>query len=188
MRVISGTAKGRKLKAPKGNIRPLSDQAKEALFNILQNKISDSYFLDLFAGTGSVGIEALSRGATLSIFVEIDKRTVNVIRENLEDCGFSDRAEVYALDVVRALKILKRKAAKFDIIFLGAPYDSPNLEIALQELSDGSLLKAETVVVAEHRRQRKLEASYGKLQAFREARYGETVLTFYENRSLPGQF
>lgn len=186
MRVISGIAKSKKLKVPPGKIRPLSDQAKEALFNILQNKIAGCYFLDLFAGSGAVGIEALSRGATLSIFVELDKKTVQVIRENLENCGFSDRAEVYALDVIRALKILKHKEAKFDIIFLGAPYDSPKLEEALQQLADGNLLKVDGVVIAEHRRQHKLEGAYGKLQSFREAKYGETVLTFYENCSLSG--
>lgn len=184
MRVISGVAKGKKLKSPKGKIRPLSDQAKEALFNILQNKVIDCYFLDLFAGTGSVGIEALSRGATLSIFVELDKKAVQVIRENLQNCGFTDRAEVYALDVIRAIKILKRKQAKFDIIFMGAPYGSPNLEKTLHELSDGALLKGKGIVVAEHRKQHRLEESYGSLKKLRDARYGETVLTFYESRNI----
>lgn len=179
MRVIAGTAKGKTLKSPKGNTRPLSSQAKEALFNILQNKISDSYFLDLFAGSGAVGIEALSRGATLSIFVELDKKTVQVIRDNLESCNFTDRTEVYVLDVVRALKILKRKEAKFDIIFIGAPYGSPNLERAVQELSDGTLLNPNGIVIAEHRKQHKLEDEYSALKIIRETRYGETVLKFY---------
>ncbi|MFC1511055.1 16S rRNA (guanine(966)-N(2))-methyltransferase RsmD [Candidatus Margulisiibacteriota bacterium] len=184
MRVISGTAKGKKLKVPKGKIRPLTDRAREALFNILQSRIADSCFLDLFAGTGSVGIEALSRGATLAIFVELEKSSVRVIRENLENCDVSDRAEVYELDVVRALRILKLKEAKFDIIFIGAPYGSPNLEKALQELSDGNMLRPKGVVVAEHRKQHKLLESYGQLQAAREAKYGETVLTFYEDSNL----
>lgn len=187
MRVITGTAKGKRLKAPRGKIRPLSDQAKEALFNILQNKISDAYFLDLFAGTGSVGIEALSRGATLSIFVEIDKRTVNVIRENLENCGLADRAEVYALDVIRALRILKRKAAKFDIIFLGAPYDSPNLEKALVKLSETEILKSDGILIAEHRKQHKMQEQYGKLKVLRDVRYGETMLSFYGINPSPSK-
>ncbi|NQT30059.1 MAG: 16S rRNA (guanine(966)-N(2))-methyltransferase RsmD [Candidatus Saganbacteria bacterium] len=184
MRVISGKAKGKKLNSPKGKTRPLSDQVKEALFNILQNRICDCYFLDLFAGSGAVGIEALSRGATLSIFVELDKKTVRVIRENLELCSFSDRAEVYALDVLRALRILKRKGAKFDIIFIGAPYDSPNLEKVLAELSDGSLLNERGIVVAEHRRQHKIQDQYEKLVVFRSVKYGETELTFYESSNL----
>jgi len=184
MQVISGSAKGKKLKSPKGNIRPLSSQAKEALFNILQNRVAGAYFLDLFAGSGAVGIEALSRGATLSIFIELDKKTVRVMRENVEFCGFAGRAEIYALEAVRALKILKKKEAKFDIIFIGAPYGSPNLAKALLELSDGGLLKERGFVVAEHRKQHQLEESYEKLLKFREAKYGETVFTFYENSSL----
>lgn len=182
MRVIAGSAKGKRLKSPRGRIRPLSDQAKESLFNILKGNVAGSYFLDLFAGTGSVGIEALSRGATLSIFVELDKKTIRVMRENLENCGFTDRAEVYALDVVRALKILKRKGARFDIIFIGAPYGSPNLEKALQELADGSLLKEEGVVVAEHRFKLDLPSEFGKLGQVREARYGDTVLSLYREK------
>ena len=186
MRVISVTAKGKRLKSPKLKTRPLSDRAKEALFNILQARVSDCCFLDLFAGTGAVGIEALSRGATLSIFSELDKKTVQVIRENLETCGFTDRAEVYALDVIRTLKILKRKGAKFDIIFMGAPYGSPSLEEALQQLADGSLLRERGIVIAEHRKQHTLEDRYGNLGTFRTVRYGETELTFYENCDLSG--
>lgn len=165
---------------PKGNIRPLSDQVKEALFNILRNKVEGSSFLDLFAGTGSVGIEALSRGALLSIFVELDRRTVDIIRENLKDCGFEEQAEVYALDALRAVKILKRKEGRFDIIFIGAPYGSPNLVKVFKELSDGSLLKENGVVVAEHRKQHKIESEIGQLKQVREACYGETVLSFYK--------
>lgn len=187
MRVIAGIAKGKKLKAPKGNIRPLSDQVKEALFNILQRKVAGSYFLDLFAGTGSVGIEALSRGAKLSFFVEFNKKHVQVIRENLSNCGFQDRSEVYALDVLRALKILKRKGAKFDIIFLGAPYDSPLLEKALLDLGGAELLNESGLVIAEHRKQHLLQEEYGKLKNFRVTKYGETVLTFYESRDLSGK-
>lgn len=184
MRVIAGSAKGKRLKVPPGKIRPLSGQAKQALFNILATRIPGSYFLDLFAGTGSVGIEALSRGAAFSIFVELDKKTVQAIRENLNHCGFSDRAEVYALDVLRAIKILKRKGKKFDIIFIGAPYGSPHLEKALCELSEGSLLRTGGVAVAEHRKQHRLSEEYGVIKAFREAKYGETILTFYQIREI----
>lgn len=184
MRVISGSAKGRKLKAPKGKIRPLSDQAKEGLFNIVQARVSGAYFLDLFAGTGSVGLEALSRGATLSIFVELERSHVRVVRENIADCQLEDRSEVYALDVLKALKILKRKGAKFDIIFLGAPYGNPALEKALEELADGSLLKDNGLVIAECRFKHALAQEFGKLTAKRAVRYGDTILTFYENSNL----
>jgi 16S rRNA (guanine(966)-N(2))-methyltransferase RsmD len=182
MRVIAGIKKGKTLKSPKGKTRPLSDQAKESLFNILQTYTEGSYFLDLFAGSGAVGIEALSRGSVLSIFVELDKKTVQVVRDNLELCGFTDRSEVYALDVLRALKILKRKGAKFDIIFVGAPYGSPDLEKAIIELSDGSMLNKSGMVIAEHRAKHKMEEDFGSLKRVREARYGDTVLAFYKSK------
>lgn len=161
------------------SLRPLTDQAREALFNILGAKALDSYFLDLFAGTGAVGIEALSRGARIAIFVEIKRPFVSVIRQNLELTGCSDRAEVYAVDVIRALNLLDSKGAQFDVIFMGAPYDSPILEKALWKLSETGILKSNGVLIAEHRKQHALLKGYGKLESFREARYGETVLSFY---------
>jgi 16S rRNA (guanine(966)-N(2))-methyltransferase RsmD len=183
VRVISGLARGRPLKVPKGNIRPLSDQAKEALFNILVNQVADCSFLDLFAGSGAVGIEALSRGARLSIFVEIDRRSVQVIRENLTELGFDDRAEIFALPVNRALKILGKKQAKFDIIFLGAPYGSSELDRALKLLGSVGLLKPEGVAVAEHRFKTVLPEEFFKLKKFRLERYGDTAFSFYSPSS-----
>lgn len=170
------------MKVPKGrrSLRPLTDQAREALFNILGEKVVDCCFFDLFAGTGAVGIEALSRGAKIAIFVELNRSTVSVIRQNLELTGFSDRAEVYAVDVIRALNLLNQKGARFDIIFLGAPYDSPVLEKALNKLSETEVLKPDGVLIAEHRKQHKLQGEYGRLKVFRDARYGETVLSFYK--------
>jgi 16S rRNA (guanine(966)-N(2))-methyltransferase RsmD len=180
LRVISGEARGKRLKVPKGNIRPLSEQAREALFNILAPKISGTDFLDLFAGSGAVGIEALSRGARLAIFVEIDKKSVPVIWENLNNTGFSDLAEVYALPVAAALKILNKKDAKFDIIFLGAPYGSPNMIEAMKYLGDSSLIKDSGVVIAEHRFKYDMSEGFGSLTMFRKERYGDTVFSFYK--------
>jgi len=180
VRVISGLARGRQLKVPKGNIRPLSDQAKESLFNILVNQVKDCDFLDLFAGSGAVGIEALSRGARLAIFVEIDRRSVPVIRENLMDLGFDDRAEIFALPVNRALKILGKKQARFDIIFLGAPYGSSELDRALKLLGQIGMLKMGGVVVAEHRSKLILPEEFLQLKKFRTEKYGDTAFSFYK--------
>jgi len=184
MRIISGKAKGKKLKAPKlakgKRVRPLTDQAREALFNILGDRVPESYFLDLFAGTGAVGIEALSRGALLAIFVEVNKRVVQVIRENLEITGLADRAEVYSIDVLRAIKILDSKKASFDIIFLGPPYGSPLLEAAIERISNSSILKQDGILVAEHRSKHQIGDSFGKLKKVRSSRYGDTVLSFYK--------
>jgi len=180
VRVISGKVKGRILKVPKGKIRPLSDQAKEALFNILAGRMEGISFLDLFAGSGSVGIEALSRGARLSIFVEVDRRSVAVIRENLTDLSLFDRAEVFALEVRRALKILNKKQAKFDIIFIGAPYGSPILSQTLKLLGKADLLKEGGIVVAEHRFKQLVDEEFDLLIRFRQERYGDTMFSFYK--------
>ncbi|MFH1577028.1 MAG: 16S rRNA (guanine(966)-N(2))-methyltransferase RsmD [Candidatus Margulisiibacteriota bacterium] len=179
MRVISGKAKGKKLKAP-SQARPLTDRAKEALFNILRNKVVDSAFLDLFAGSGAVGIEALSRGAEKAVFVDLDRKAVSIIRENLKNTGLAEQADVYANDAVSALKVLGSKLSRFDLIFLGAPYDSPALESTLEKIGELDLLKRSGVVIAEHRKQHKLLNEYGQLKIFREEKYGETVFGFYE--------
>jgi 16S rRNA (guanine(966)-N(2))-methyltransferase RsmD len=188
MRVIAGKAKGRNLKYPKGvptrHLRPLTGQVKEALFNILGVRAAGASFLDLFAGTGSVGIEALSRGAKLVIFVERDRRTVNVIRENLRLTELHDQAEVYSIGVLKAVEILNSKKAKFDIIFIGAPYDDPALEKTLKKLGELNLLREEGTVIAEHRKKHELECEYGVLSKFREARYGDTVLSFYKEMNI----
>ncbi|OGC19711.1 16S rRNA (guanine(966)-N(2))-methyltransferase RsmD [candidate division WOR-1 bacterium RIFOXYB2_FULL_37_13] len=193
MRIISGSCKGRKLKVPKTDLRPLSDQAKESLFNILAADVPDSDFLDLFAGSGSVGIEALSRGARLSIFVEKDKKAVSVIRENLEMLELSDRAELFLLDVLQALKILYKKRAKFDIIFLGAPYGSPFLLKSLQFLGEFNLLKPNGIIIAEHRAKSSLDGAIGHLDKLREHKCGDTLFSFYkgsfdEKSGISGKF
>ena len=183
MKVIAGSAKGRELrfpKLPKGKrLRPLTGQAKEALFNILVQKAQGARFLDLFAGTGSVGIEALSRGAKLAIFVELDKKVVETLRQNLEITGFTDRSEVYCLDAVKAVNVLEREQCKFDIVFIGAPYGSPVLEEAVKAIAATGIVDAGGVVVAEHSVRDKVADSYGKLIKTRDCRYGDTVLSFY---------
>jgi len=180
MRIISGSARGRKIKVPKTTLRPLSDQARESLFNILAKLVPDSIFLDLFAGSGAVGLEALSRGAKLSMFVERERKAVEVIRENIEDLGFSDRSEVYSIDALRALKIFQKNNAKFDIIFMGAPYGSPDLAKALKFIGESGFLSPNGVLIAEHRFKSILEDVYGVLKKIREERYGDTVFSFYK--------
>ncbi|MDD5594368.1 MAG: 16S rRNA (guanine(966)-N(2))-methyltransferase RsmD [Candidatus Margulisbacteria bacterium] len=170
------------MKTPKKSwrVRPLTDQARGALFNILATQIADSSFLDLFAGTGAVGIEALSRGARVAFFVELNRSAVALIRENLELTGLADRAEVFAMDVLRAVKLLDGKGAKFDIIYLGAPYDDPVLDESIKTIAGLKLLAQGGLLIAEYRRQQVIPEKYGELTRFREARYGETVLGFYK--------
>lgn len=140
--------------------------------------------MDVFAGTGAVGIEALSRGARLSIFIEIDRQNVEVIRENLRGTGLMDSAEIFAIDALRALKILGKKGAKFDIIFLGAPYGSRALDPCLEFIGASGLLAHTGVMIAEHHRKSSLRKTFGRLEKHREERYGDTKLSFYENSDL----
>ncbi|MFH0887139.1 MAG: 16S rRNA (guanine(966)-N(2))-methyltransferase RsmD [bacterium] len=184
MRIIAGSAKGRILKSPssgmRGKIRPLSEQVREALFNILRDKIDGARFLDLFSGTGAVGIEALSRGAKLCFFVEWDRKTSEIIRENLNITGFSEQAEIYVLPVRKALSILDSKKAEFDIIFIGAPYDDQALEEALKILANSNIVSANGVVIAEHRSKHEIAESFGQLKLVRSSKYGDTMLSFYK--------
>ena len=183
MKVIAGSAKGKQLKFPKlpegKRLRPLTGQAKEALFNILAGRIGGARFLDLFAGTGSVGIEALSRGASLAFFVEMERKTVATLRENLEITGFQDRAEVFCLEVDKALGVIEREKACFDIVFIGAPYGSPALEKALSRLAATVMVDKDGVVIAEHSFRDSIQERYGGLVKFRDARYGDTVMSFF---------
>ena len=182
MRVIAGKAKGRILKSPKvgWGVRPLTDKARAALFNILGEKHVGANFLDLFAGTGAVGIEALSRGADVAFFVESNRQVVNLIRQNLELTGLAGQAEIYSLDVLKAVEMLARRRAEFDIIYLGAPYDSLYLTKSLEQLAGNSLLAKNGLLIAEHRKQQQLAPQYGRLSKYRENRYGETVFSFYK--------
>jgi len=182
VRVIAGKSKGRRLKTPKegGKIRPLTDRARGALFNILCEEVPDAKFLDLFAGTGAVGIEALSRGAEIAFFVDVSKQAVGLIRENLELTKLSDRTEVFAMDAVRALRLFVRKEAKFDIIFMGAPYEDPKLEESLKTAAESNLLNINGILIAEHRKQHSLDGEIDKLIRYRRAVYGETMFDFFK--------
>lgn len=152
------------------------------MFNILQGRTEGIRFLDLFAGSGAVGIEALSRGADQAVFVEHNRQAVRVIEQNLENTGLGRAAVIMAQEVGRALKLLRAQGKRFDIVFLGAPYDSPDLTQALEFLGEDSLISEDGLVIAEHRRQHKIAPEYGRLKSVRETRYGETVLTFFRTK------
>ena len=186
MRVISGTAKGKRLKFPKvadqKKIRPLSDFAKEALFNLLRLRVEGAKFLDLFAGTGQIGIEALSRGAQLCFFVELEKKAVIAIRENLENTGFSAKAEIFQMDVMRAVQMMGKNGAVFDLIYIGAPYRLPLLEPALAEIEKCGVFDDNSIIIAEHERKQTLSDGYGSLALVRSENYGDTRFSFYKRK------
>ncbi len=182
MRIIAGEAKGRRLKSVSGkNTRPTADRVKEALFSIIAALVPDAKFLDLFAGTGSVGMEAISRGAKSAVFVDASESSVRVIQENLGLCGFDDRGLVVRMD---GLEFLKKKAAQlapFDLVFLDPPYDIGLVPKALHALSEhkGILTDCGWVIVEARKGSVESEAEVVGLERFRQAYYGDTVLVFY---------
>lgn len=191
MRVVTGEAKGRKLKAPKTTgTRPIIDRVKTALFDILSVRVEDARFLDLFAGTGSVGIEALSRGAAKATFIEMSHSVLKLIRENLRITGLADRAETLHAD---AFKFIQAQATaqssadnirrEYDIIYVAPPQYHEMAARALA-LLDSSPLVAETglVIIQIHPKERTGVAAVPltRLKLIDERRYGSTLLMFYE--------
>ena len=176
MRVIAGDYKGRKLQTPSDySIRPTTDKVKEALFSVIQFDIEGRRVLDLFAGTGQLGIEALSRGAESAVFVERRKDALQAVRENLEACGFSDRARVVNGDAMSYLK----SGEKFDLIFLDPPYASGLLEQALEDIARFDICRRHGIIVAESAADKTLPPLSSPYSIYREYRYGKIKLTVY---------
>lgn len=179
MRVLAGALKGRKLVTPKGDrTRPTADQVRIALLDTLMPWLPDARVLDLFAGAGGVGFEALSRGAAHATFVERDPRAVAALRENVETLEVRDHARVMRGDVARELVRLHTEGARFDIVFLDPPYEE-DVSPTLVQLGGGSLITPGGVVIAQHLTKKAPAEHIGALIAFRTRRFGETTLTFY---------
>jgi 16S rRNA (guanine966-N2)-methyltransferase len=180
MRVIGGNAKGRRLKVPRGqDLRPTAARVKEALFNILPHDLSGAKVLDLFAGTGNLSIEALSRGAAEAILIDSAAESGKAIRENLRKLGLSDRSKVWITPVFRSLHLLSRRGETFDFIFLDPPYENHWVGKTLQLIAQGNLLRGPGVLVAEHSIREKVEERYEPLLRRDQRRYGSTLLSFY---------
>ena len=176
MRVITGTARGRRLKEPQGmDIRPTTDKVKESMFSILQFDIEGRRVLDLFGGTGQLGIEALSRGASEVVFVDKSAAALKLIRENLELCGLSDRARVRNGDSLAYL----RSGEKFDLIFLDPPYASGLLEQALTDIAAFDICRAHGIIIAESAVDTVLPEMPAPYALYREYKYGKIKLTVY---------
>lgn len=176
MRVITGSARGRRLKELEGlETRPTTGKVKEALFSVIQFDIEGRRVLDLFAGTGQLGIEALSRGAECAVFVEWRRDALQVIRENLEACGMTDKARVVNGDAMSYLK----SGEKFDLIFLDPPYASGLLEQALEEIVRFDICRRHGIIVAESAADKTLPPLAGPYALYREYRYGKIKLTVY---------
>jgi 16S rRNA (guanine966-N2)-methyltransferase len=180
MRIISGTLKGRRLRTPDWpGLRPTSDRLRETLFNVLGQRLDEWRVLDAFAGTGAVGIEALSRGAADVTFVEHDARAAALVAENLAHCGVTDRYAIIRVDFARAAERLA--SSRFDLMFLDPPYGAAAMASALGHAE--RLATADTLVVLEHAWRDAAPARQGRLALTRSLKSGDSGLAFYEWRT-----
>jgi 16S rRNA (guanine966-N2)-methyltransferase len=192
MRVVTGEAKGRKLKGPKTpGTRPIIDRVKTALFDILSTRVEDARFLDLFAGTGSVGIEALSRGAASATFIEMNYRVLKLVRENLKITGLGDRAEILHTDAFKFLQSYISESQvlpggqkrQYDIIYVAPPQYQGMAARALQLLDNSHLVPGTGLVIVQiHPKERSVVTAVPltRLTLTDERRYGSTLLMFYK--------
>lgn len=180
MRVISGEFRGRKLDKLEGmDIRPTSDRVKESLFNMLGVRLIDCSFLDLFAGTGGIGIEAFSRGATEVVFIDESSNSIKVLKGNLEKLKILDSVKVYNTDYINAISHLAADSKSFDIIFIDPPYMKGFEKNALIHISEKKLLKEDGIIVVEHDLKDSMPEQTGSLNLHRQKKYGNTMLSFY---------
>ena len=177
MRVISGTARGVQLKTPEGlQTRPTADRVKEAMFSILQFDLPGTRVLDLFGGTGQLGIEALSRGAKSAVFVDAGEKPCALIKENLRRCKLESAGKVIRADY---LQYLDRCTESFDIVLLDPPYAEVFLENALKKLSEIDILETGGIIVAERPVEKDLPVEILGFTRSKDYKYGKTLLTLY---------
>lgn len=188
MRVITGSAKGHKLKAPKGmGTRPMLDRVKEALFGVLEGYHAiHGRVLDLYAGTGSLGIECLSRGAAWADFVEQKAHVCGIIRENLEHTKLNGRAQVFCMPVGRYLQTV-RPPEKYAIIVMDPPYADPAIEDTIRSVSGAGILADESILIVGHSPRVELADTYEGLERIKFRRLGDSCFSIYEPRDVSAE-
>ncbi|MEI4790916.1 16S rRNA (guanine(966)-N(2))-methyltransferase RsmD [Bacillus sp. FJAT-53060] len=183
MRVISGTRKRRTLKAVPGqSTRPTTDKVKESIFNMIGPYFDGGWALDLFAGSGGLGIEALSRGFDHCIFIDRDMKAIQTIKENLSQLLLMDQSEVFQNDAQRALAAIVKRGESFQAIFLDPPYQDQKLKALLDMIDEHSLLADDGVIVCEHDKDVMLPNETGQLHISRQELYRLTGITIYRKR------
>ena len=184
MRIGSGELRGRRLRAPRGErTRPTGGRLKKSLFDVLAPRLGGSRVLDLYSGSGSLALEALSRGASTAVVVERNRKACDAIRRNVEELDLSGRVEVVARDVSGALPRLLDRGFRFDIVFADPPYRSNELEKLLLYFGKGPLLVEGGLIAVEHHHKRELREGYGPLLRTRILKAGESSVSLYERKA-----
>lgn len=186
MRVIAGTYRSRILKSLKGQaLRPTSDYLRETLFNVLGPSMAGARFLDLYAGTGAVGIEALSRGAVEAVFVENHTAAAKLIRENLASLKIASGTQVMAMEAAHAIaKLAAHAHGAFDFVFLDPPYAAEKeYAMVMNLLGASQIVSSSSIVIAEHRKSFELAETFGNLQRYRVLKQGDAALSFFHANS-----
>jgi len=179
VRVISGSARGLKLNTPGDDrVRPTTDRVKESMFNIVQDWVYDSQVLDLFAGSGALGIEALSRGASQAVFCDNSLDSIKIIKSNIEKARLADRSQIVSGDFKRCLRDMEAKNQSFDMIFVDPHYYEGLFEEVLDTIRSCKILKKDGIVIVEHDAKKPIGQVEG-LEVYKEKKYGITMLTFY---------
>ena len=182
MRVIAGLLKGRRLeRVDTSDIRPTSDMVKEALFSILSDKVINCSFLDLFAGSGSVGIEAFSRGADEVVFIDSSSESIKVLKRNLNITGLKEGIEVYNTEYSNAINKLGSRSKKFDIIFIDPPYNKCIPVEAMKRIFENNVLSQNGIIVVEHDIRDSMPEEVNSFILHKRKKYGNTHLSFYMN-------
>jgi 16S rRNA (guanine966-N2)-methyltransferase len=183
VRIIAGAFRGRRLLTPRGrNIRPTSDRVREAIFNIIAVRVAGAEVLDLFAGTGALGLEALSRGAARVVFVDHHGEAIRLIEENVRLCGVQDRVMLVHRPILPSLAGLaaqRPEPGRFDLIFLDPPYGQDQVPLVLARLSELTMVSPAALAVAEHHRNDAIPPLCGDWYRIKERRYGDTVVSFF---------
>ncbi len=180
MRIIGGELRGRVLKSPpKGDVRPIQDKVKAAIFNMLQDKVCEATVLDLFAGSGAFGFEALSRGASHVVFVESDWKLAKLLEENLQALGVADRGSVLHDDVLTTLEDFGSSEKIFGLIFSDPPYGQGLAKLSLLRAAECAIVAESGVLITETHKKEELPETAGSLVLWKRRLYGGTAVSFY---------
>lgn len=184
MRIITGIAKGRVIKAPEGlNTRPTSDRVKESFFNIISKKIYGARTLDLFSGTGNLGLEAISRGAEVCTFVESNNSAYKILAMNIEALGFVSSSELYKRDAFDTLEMLGKSNKKYDIIFLDPPYSMGLVEKSIKKISELKILRKDGIIISECDEKDIIPEKIYDIKIYRAEKYGRTKIYFWNEEA-----